>query len=1127
MYESLLCSPLYLLSTTLSCRFADFCAELPADYLIDYVRVYQHEDNRSVGCDTPAHPTREWIQFHSEKYASDGVADPLAAVEPGGGRCMVDANCAPHGKCGALGQCECIIDDSGNSTGANWTGPYCRSQAAGSSAKCLDFERTARHVALKAAIDQSVCGASSELGASSNRQLLSLLCDLSNLESECANVAWNGTWGECSDFARTMYIVQAQHIASGGSTCCDTVIFWHNGSPHLNCRRGLGMVYLWPVACGVVLAVALAVLASKSRKVDLCSQHSSQLQEEEQEQGAMLITDGSNAPKFEQGKANTDESLAALLLNELSEASRDQRRALMNRLVLRCGFQEANGRNQLEHLESLLLSHLSATEGDHAAAVTSLYSSLLGSYERWRLHMSGLHLKRANVEVGVIGHEWQHPDTRQQEHDIALYLLIWGESANLRFMPELLFFLFAIAREHCLTATPNAEAPPQMFLEAIVRPIYKCVFAETYAGLKGGKPTPKSNDEMPTHPRNYDDWNQLFWSPHALLELRTTSGTAILNAAPEARWELLCACDWPAFLAVGCPKFFKEERWWMSMLAANRRLILLHAVAFGLAVFNPLLTPPAWKSSFNGWGTSICLPFVLFLVPLTSFFGATFERWATQERRSKLKLSRQLFFTLFLSVPLLAAAVATAVIMLTHSPEVLFDQQLFTVSALDFVAAFSLILLFCGLIWFVAEMLPRTTGAGGHEHVVFDANLLIESRLSSLLWRSWFKGWSLKPDMLMAMRMYGFWGLVWGSKLAVASFVLIPMLFDGHTLLFDAFSTSALTASDSHVHTLYFALEPARLLQRWLVGMLWLLGMSAFIADTLYWYSIWLGLVGGVRGLMHHGVRAHASWVGSYSPTLTANLAAAKILAGQSAPSDGAWSSIWNAIVEELHCTDLITADERTALLSGKTVTLSNKEARRRLSYFERSLKDPGLRVSRGVLRAPGLTVLVPHYAESILATYSSLGEASESRECAPSPGSPSFQSPASESPTTQKMKLLSKFSRQMPNGQSGNGEGSGAISWPQSLIRSSHQESFHSFDHIYSNVMGFLVAFAPDEWSNLNQRIEADSTSPEGVELDNLSQPEQPAASIKERGEPTSSAFHKRKTTAVHVWASLRLQVS
>ena len=31
-----------------------------------------------------------------------------------------------------------------------------------------------------------------------------------------------------------------------------------------------------------------------------------------------------------------------------------------------------------------------------------------------------------------------------------LFLLIWGEAANLRFMPELLFFLLEIMRAHCV-----------------------------------------------------------------------------------------------------------------------------------------------------------------------------------------------------------------------------------------------------------------------------------------------------------------------------------------------------------------------------------------------------------------------------------------------------------------------------------------------------------------------------------------------------------------------------------------------------------------------------------------------------------------------------------------------------
>ena len=88
------------------------------------------------------------------------------------------------------------------------------------------------------------------------------------------------------------------------------------------------------------------------------------------------------------------------------------------------------------------------------------------------------------------------------------------------------------------------------------------------------------------------------------------------------------------------------------------------------------------------------------------------------------------------------------------------------------------------------------------------------------------------------------------------------------------------------------------------------------------------------------------------------------------------WRPIWCAIVEELYTSDLITVVERHCLLEGsgeQPVDVGNQEARRRLKFFERSLADPGLLDSLGVLRAPTLTVLVPHYGETILVPYASL----------------------------------------------------------------------------------------------------------------------------------------------------------
>ena len=61
------------------------------------------------------------------------------------------------------------------------------------------------------------------------------------------------------------------------------------------------------------------------------------------------------------------------------------------------------------------------------------------------------------------------------------------------------------------------------------------------------------------------------------------------------------------------------------------------------------------------------------------------------------------------------------------------------------------------------------------------------------------------------------------------------------------------------------------MLKLYLIVMLWVLVAAAFIADTLYWYSIVVGVVGGVRSLAIHGCTCLPSNP-SLNPTVTPTL---------------------------------------------------------------------------------------------------------------------------------------------------------------------------------------------------------------------------------------------------------------
>ncbi|KAG6783967.1 hypothetical protein POTOM_009649 [Populus tomentosa] len=103
---------------------------------------------------------------------------------------------------------------------------------------------------------------------------------------------------------------------------------------------------------------------------------------------------------------------------------------------------------------------------------------------------------------------------------IALYLLIWGEASNIRFMPECICYIFhkmanevygilysnvhPVSGETYETAAPDDEA----FLRNVITPIYQVLRKEARRN-KGGK---ASHSKW----RNYDDLNEYFWSDRCL-----------------------------------------------------------------------------------------------------------------------------------------------------------------------------------------------------------------------------------------------------------------------------------------------------------------------------------------------------------------------------------------------------------------------------------------------------------------------------------------------------------------------------------------------------------------------------------------------------------------------------------
>ncbi|KAL6144211.1 hypothetical protein ACLB2K_054906 [Fragaria x ananassa] len=177
------------------------------------------------------------------------------------------------------------------------------------------------------------------------------------------------------------------------------------------------------------------------------------------------------------------------------------------------GFQKGNVANQREHL-ILLLANIDVRHRSlenytelNSATVQHLMEKFFKNYRSWYNY---LHSK-SNLRFPEGFH-------RQQLEliYIALYLLIWGEASNVRFMPECLCYIFHnMANEVYGILNSNAHHvsgetyqtvahDEESFLRDVIAPIYGVLFKEA----KRNKLGKASHSRW----RNYDDLNEYFWS---------------------------------------------------------------------------------------------------------------------------------------------------------------------------------------------------------------------------------------------------------------------------------------------------------------------------------------------------------------------------------------------------------------------------------------------------------------------------------------------------------------------------------------------------------------------------------------------------------------------------------------
>lgn len=189
---------------------------------------------------------------------------------------------------------------------------------------------------------------------------------------------------------------------------------------------------------------------------------------------------------------------------------------LLDWLQLMFGFQKHNVSNQREHLILLLANvHIRQIPKPEPInklddrALNDVMRSLFKNYKKWCKYLK----RKSSLWVPTIQQEVQ----QRKILYMGLYLLIWGEASNLRFMPECLCYiyhhmayeLYGMLAGNVSSVTgenikPAYGGDEESFLRKVVTPIYDVIAKEAKRN-RGG--TVKHSQW-----RNYDDLNEFFWS---------------------------------------------------------------------------------------------------------------------------------------------------------------------------------------------------------------------------------------------------------------------------------------------------------------------------------------------------------------------------------------------------------------------------------------------------------------------------------------------------------------------------------------------------------------------------------------------------------------------------------------
>nr|GEV28054.1 callose synthase 3 [Tanacetum cinerariifolium] len=594
------------------------------------------------------------------------------------------------------------------------------------------------------------------------------------------------------------------------------------------------------------------------------------------------------------------------------EYKRRKQDDVLDWLQMMFGFQIDNVANQREHLILLLANvHVRQTpKPDQQSkmderALNEVMKKLLNNYNKWCKYLK----KKSSIWLPTV-----QPEIQQRKLlYMGLYLLIWGEAANLRFMPECLCYIYHhMAFEVCgilagnTTPMTSEDVKPayggdeEAFLTQVVSPIYEVI----------SKEVARSKIAKSAHSRwrNYDDLNEYFWSADCFRLGWPMSDTADFFCEPVKLQQ-----DLNKFVKKGDNKPPGKDQWVGKVNFVEIRSFWhvfrsFHRMWSFFILCLQAMIIVAWNGAGNA--TSI-FKYDIFKKVMSVFITASILKLvqAVLDIVLNWKARQCMAFDVKLRYSLKVVSAAIWVVILTVTCSrfpLLFNLAIVVYLSPNMLAA----------VLFLFPFVNRYLESSNHRIVML------------IIWWSQpqlYVGREMHESMFSIFKYTTFWILLIITKLAFSYYLEIKPLVS---------PTKAIMSVHTYSYTWHEFFPKARN-NIGAVVALWAPIILVYFMDTQLWYAIFSSLFGGVYGAFHRlGEIQSLGMMQSRFQTLPSAVNACLIpsekrkkgfestlshkfatVASNKEKETARFAQIWNSVITSFRDEDLISNREMDLLL--------------------------------------------------------------------------------------------------------------------------------------------------------------------------------------------------------------------